>query len=98
MSIGSSRRVRENERLRPLYTVELDTAELPAASYKEDDLRVAFTVDREGFVRDPVVIGNVDNEILKTHLLHAVRKFRFAPRFVDGDAVTTQNQEYVFRN
>ena len=49
-------------------------------------------------MRDPVVIGNVDNEILKTHLLHAVRKFRFAPRFVDGDAVTTQNQEYVFRN
>ena len=98
LSTAASRRVRENERLRPLYTVELDTAELPEASYKEDDLRVAFTVDKEGFVRDPVVIGNVDNEILKTHLLHAVRKFRFAPRFVDGDAVVTRNQEYVFRN
>ena len=98
LSIGSSRRVRGNERLRPLYTVELDTAELAEASYKGNDLRVAFTVDKEGFVRDPVVIGNVDNEILKTHLLHAVRKFRFAPRFVDGDAVVTRNQEYVFRN
>jgi hypothetical protein len=76
----------------------LDKAELAEASYKGDDLRVAFTVDKEGFVRDPVVIGNVDSEILKTHLLRAVRKFRFAPRVVDGDAVVTRNQEYVFRN
>ena len=96
--IGASRAFRGNERLRPLYTVVPDVADFTGISDQRDDLRIAFTVDEEGFVRDPVVISSIDSEILRRRLLNAVRRFRFAPRFIDGEAVATHNQEYIFRN
>ena len=57
---------------------------------------VEFTVDDMGFVRDPSILeskagrtpaGGAYAEDLEAAAVEAVRKFRYAPKYVDGEAV-----------
>lgn len=57
---------------------------------------IEFTVDEQGFVKDPVVVSRmVDGREKKgttdfdKAALDAVSEFRYAPRFVDGEPVAT---------
>lgn len=97
LAIGANRRLRSGDYLVPLYTVIPDNQQLLGASSQQYSVRVSFTVDSEGFVRDPMVMSSVNSEVFSTVFLNAIQQFRFAPRFVDGQAVESPNQQYVFR-
>jgi len=67
----------------------------------EGTVLVEFAVDEMGFVRNPVVIeskavpalAGVDLRIVgdfETAAIEAARKFRYAPKFVDGQAVAVE--------
>ena len=97
LAIGATRRVPAGQNMRPLYSV-IPTAELPdGTSSHSIAVRVAFTVDENGFVRDAELVSGGTSETLSTVFLNAIGKFRFAPQFVDGKAVATPNQQFVFR-
>ncbi|MDA1371053.1 MAG: hypothetical protein O2971_09875 [Proteobacteria bacterium] len=97
LAIGSLRRVAANTNLRPLYTVTPGREQIDAVVQGQPGVRVSFTVDENGFVRSPQLLDQTLTAPLSAIFLQAVQKFRFAPRFVDGEAVATPNQQYVFR-
>jgi TonB family protein len=77
-------------RVPPMYPVSM----LRAGKSGQVDL--AFTVDENGFVQDPYVIARRINGKERSRssdfdeaALDAVERFRYAPRFVDGEAVAT---------
>jgi hypothetical protein len=97
LAIGANRRLRSGDNLMPVYRVIPDNQQALGASSEQNSVRVGFTVDTEGFVRDPVLMSNINSDVLSTLFLDAIQQFRFAPRFVDGQAVESPDQQYVFR-
>ncbi len=96
LAIGVNRRIPENVNLSPLYSVLPDQESLSSGT-GDSGVAVQFTVDAEGFVRDPVLLGEVGGEAQRASFLAAISRFRFAPRFVDGQAVESPAQQYIFR-
>lgn len=97
LAIGANRRLRPTEMLRPLYSVIPGGEAVAARSGRQDGVTVEFTVDASGFVRDPVLRSSLGSAALSSIFLNAISQFRFAPRYVDGEAVASPNQQYVFR-
>ena len=58
---------------------------------KEGYVDVEFTVDREGIVREPKVTEVNGHDSFADSSIEAVKVWRYAPRFVDGEPVTTPN-------
>ena len=52
-------------------------------------VQMEFDVDESGFVRDAKVVESDGGVGFETAALEAVRAFRYAPRFVDGEAVAS---------
>ena len=50
---------------------------------------IDFTIDQTGRVQDAVVESHEGHLAYKKAALKAVKKFRYAPRFVDGKPVST---------
>lgn len=50
-------------------------------------VQMEFDVDESGFVRDAKVVESAGGNSFENAALEAVRGFRYAPRFVDGEAV-----------
>lgn len=58
---------------------------------REGFVEISFTVDELGFVRDPEVINEGDDHRgFEEAALKAVERFRYAPRFEDGEAVAVE--------
>jgi TonB family protein len=57
---------------------------------KEGYVVVEFTVDEKGFVRDPHVIAIEGGQVFEQPALDAVKTFRYAPRFIDGQPVAVE--------
>ena len=53
-------------------------------------VQTEFDVDGSGFVRDARVLASAGGRGFEDAALEAVRGFRYAPRFVDGEAVAVQ--------
>ena len=77
-------------RVPPLYPVSMLRAR------KSGNVDLAFTVDENGFVQDPVVVARKVNGKERSRpsdfdkaAIDAVKRFRYAPKFVDGEAVAT---------
>ena len=58
------------------------------------DVTLTFTVDEQGFVRNPVVADS-DQALLDEAALTMVKGFRYTPRFVDGKPVAIEGMEYT---
>lgn len=54
---------------------------------EEGAVILQFTVDEQGFVREPVALETIGPGSFERHALEAVRSYRYAPRFVDGKPV-----------
>ena len=67
-----------------------------AAAGKEGKVTVRFTIDEAGFVRNPNIVETQGSSYFEIEVLKVIEKFRFAPRFVDGKPVATDNAKYVF--
>ena len=57
---------------------------------KEGYVVVEFTVDEKGMVRDPRVVVNEGGKTFEQPSLDAVMTFRYAPRFINGQAVVVK--------
>ena len=51
-----------------------------------------YTVDENGFVRDPAVVDSVGS-YFDNAAIEAIEKWRYAPRFVENQAVATEGVE-----
>ena len=58
------------------------------------DVTLIFTVDEQGFVRNPV-IANSNQALLDEAALTMIKGFRYSPRFIDGKPVATKGIEYT---
>jgi TonB family protein len=58
---------------------------------------IAFTVDESGRVRDPVVVGADGGEGFEQAALNAIRRFRYAPRLVNGEPIPAEGVEFRFQ-
>lgn len=77
-------------RVPPMYPVSMLRAG------RSGNVDIEFTVDENGFVQEPVVVARKVNGTEKSRpndfdkaAIDAVKRFRYAPRFVDGNAVAT---------
>ncbi len=50
---------------------------------------IGYTIDEQGFVRDPCVPESAGSVVFGEAALEAISDWRFAPRFQDGSAVAT---------
>jgi TonB family protein len=78
----------------PVFKTEAD---LPVELVKqrlEGDVVMSFTVDEQGFVVNPSVLES-NQETLDEAALTMVQRFRYAPRFIDGRAVSTDGVKYT---
>jgi TonB family protein len=63
---------------------------------KEGYVIVQYVVDKNGFVRNPRVIKVQGDKDFERPALDAVKKFRYAPRFIDGQAVAVKGVQNKF--
>lgn len=73
----------------PLFRKEPIYPAIALTRRKEGFVDVRFTVDHEGIVQNPEVVDGDD--WFASSSLDAVKSWRYAPRFVDGAPVTTEN-------
>ncbi|MCY4531484.1 MAG: energy transducer TonB, partial [Gammaproteobacteria bacterium] len=59
------------------------------------EFTLEFTIDEDGFVRDPGVTSSTHAD-MDGVVLEAIGKFRYAPRFVEGKPVPTEGMNYTF--
>ena len=58
----------------------------------EGSVDVRFTITAQGAVTDVSVMSSDPAEIFDKAAVEAVRRWRYDPRFVDGQAVASQSQ------
>jgi len=77
--------------VRPLY---IQDPNLENSDELFGDVRLAFAVDLEGFVRHASVESSSEDRLNQT-ALGIISKARFAPQFVDGEPVSTDDVSYT---
>jgi TonB family protein len=86
LAIGRMTPVKDTQNYFPVFRLEPEYPPTAARKREEGFAMLEFTVDASGFVVDPKVIESSD-PIFEKPSLDAIKKFRFAPRFVDGKPV-----------
>ena len=97
LAIGAVNRLAPDENLTPRYLVVPEFGAAKGAPGDESGILVSFMVDKEGFVRDPVLKSSAGSDSLSAIFLQAIGQFRFAPRFIAGEPVDSPDQQYRFR-
>ena len=95
-AIGSKASVNPDQNYLPIYRA---SPVYPAAALhtgKEGYAIVELTVDENGFVRDAVVVESKGHNAFRKASLDAAQKHRYAPRFENGEAVSTAGVRYKF--
>jgi TonB family protein len=92
VAIGRLSKLRGDQDYEPLFRMAPRYPEKMLSQGSEGFVDIAFTVDEFGFVRNPEVIrtGRRDRGF-KRAAIEAVERFRYAPRFEDGEAVSVEN-------
>jgi TonB family protein len=89
LAIGRMSPVEPDQDYQPLFRVKPEYPMSAQWSGREGHIDLEFTVDENGFVRDPVVRGSGGSRF-KNVAFEAVDKWRYAPRFVDNKPVATE--------
>jgi TonB family protein len=90
----------DGKTMQPLFQL---APKYPANAVKnsvQGDVNVEFVVDESGYVKNPKIkSSSVNDKILEEASLETVKKYRYAPRFVDGKAVATEGvtQSFSFK-
>jgi TonB family protein len=91
IAIGRLSQVRPDQDYLPLFRQAPRYPPELLGRGREGFVEVSFTVDELGFVRDPKVINEGDDHRgFAEAALKAVERFRYAPRFEDGEAVAVE--------
>lgn len=96
VAIGRESQLSPDQDYLPLFRVPPSYPASMLRAGKSGNVDLAFTVDENGFVQDPVVVARKVNGKERSRpndfdkaAIDAVKRFRYAPRFVDGEAVAT---------
>lgn len=105
LEIGRSTPAQANADYEPIYRIPPRYPRSAASQGIEGWVVLEFTVDEQGFVRNPVAIDSefskndrparTERAMINT-AIDAVNKFRYAPRFEDGEAVATHGVKNRF--
>ncbi len=90
LAIGRATPRNPSSSITPLY----QPIELPHQANRGGYALIEFTIDTEGRVKDPVVIEYSGGRGHATASMRAMRNWRFAPHFVDGQPVEVKNARY----
>ncbi|WP_105168713.1 energy transducer TonB [Pseudoalteromonas sp. T1lg23B] len=74
----------------PLYRIEPIYPTRAARARKEGWVDLEFTVTPEGFVEDIKVLDKEHGEMFVKNSIKALKDWRYAPKFVDGEAVSAK--------
>lgn len=80
----------------PIYSVSPDYPPNAARMRKEGWVLVTFMINTEGRPMDAIVTDSFGAKAFEAEAKKAIEKFRFAPRFKNGKAVSTNNVRYRF--
>lgn len=80
--------------MQAIYTEVLDYSQALGQRTAWGGVTVEFTVDEEGFVKDPTFVAGPES--LKTVALRTVKNFRYAPQVQGGELVATSGVRYKF--
>ncbi|MYD99507.1 MAG: TonB family protein [Gammaproteobacteria bacterium] len=94
LAIGSATAWTGVEGYEPLYKRTPAYPEDKRARQIEGSVLIEFTVDVEGYVKDPFVISSGGGLEFEAPALAAIAGFRYAPRFVDGSPVPVEGVRY----
>ena len=92
VAIGQLSKQRGDQDYEPLFRMAPSYPIAMLSRGADGFVDIAFTVDESGFTKDPEVIrtGRGDRGFEKA-AIEAVKRFRYAPRFEDGEAVAVEN-------
>ncbi len=86
VAIGADSMMSPDQDYQPLFRMVPVYPRDMRSSRTEGFVDIRFTVDENGFVKNPVVVQST-NESFEQAALDAIQRFRYAPRFEDGKAV-----------
>lgn len=90
IAIGSMKPWSETQNQTPLFRLAPRYPISYARDGKEGWTQMSFTVDEQGFVKDPVVIASEGGKLFTKESLKAIKRWRYAPKFVDGQPVAAE--------
>lgn len=96
LAIGRANPIDPNQDYQPVYRVQPKYPDSAAHRGQEGHVVVSVTVDKQGFVKAPKVIEAQGSRTFVPASLEAVEKFRYVPRFENGEAVDTTDVKYRF--
>jgi TonB family protein len=91
IAIGSMKPWADAQEQQPLFRQHPDYPISYAKKGKEGWVEMAFTVDESGFVTEPEVLRSHGGQRFEKTSLTALKKWRYAPKFVDGQAVAAKS-------
>ncbi|MES2607003.1 MAG: energy transducer TonB [Pseudomonadota bacterium] len=94
--IGATYAGKTSDELTLLYSTTLRYPPNALALRESGEVTVSFTVNELGEVVNPVVVDRKGHHEFELAALNAIRFARYAPRFVDGQAVATDNVHFTF--
>lgn len=106
VAIGSESQFSPNQDYKPIFRLAPRYPSEMLARGVEGFVDLSFTIDENGFVKDPVVIqsvpdkrrpgssikrrGSAEDESFEAAAAEVIKRFRYAPRFVDGEPVAVE--------
>lgn len=98
IAIGNMKPWKEDIEPTPLFRKHPDYPISYLKAGKSGSTHMSFTIDKMGFVKDVVVIESNGGSKFETESLIALKQWRYAPKFIDGEAVEAKglkvNLEY----
>jgi TonB family protein len=87
-------------RVEGFLPIEMATPEYPAAALHkgiEGWVQVEFTIDTNGAIIQPTIIGHSPSRIFDRAVLTALKKSRYRPQLLNGEPVVVQGVTELFR-
>ncbi|MGS0677269.1 energy transducer TonB [Shewanella sp. 0m-4] len=87
IAIGNMKPWKEDIEPTPLFRKHPDYPLSYLKAGKSGNTNMSFTIDKMGFVKDVVVIESNGGSKFETESLIALKQWRYAPKFIEGEAV-----------
>jgi len=95
-AIGAASPQDPNQDYKPVYFSNPIYPRSAQSAGSEGYTIVELTVDADGFVKNPKIIESKGTTAFHKASIEAAKKFRYAPRFENGEAVATDGVKYRF--
>jgi TonB family protein len=92
IAIGSMRPWLDTQEQVPLFRLPPEYPISAARAGREGMVQISFIIDESGFVTEPKIVMSEGGSGFEKESLKAIKRWRFAPKFVDGKAVATPSK------